>query len=112
MGMVHDTYDDTDGAYETLEQQTLLLRALQCMPRDARLDQASARALEDWVRSFQRQRALIGLLTRGLARLEFVDDEPTISMQDGAPLASLEELRSRGELPKDWMSCGRPLPDA
>lgn len=101
-------YDDVD---EAVEQEILVLRFLQSLPPGSTATHEEMRALNEWAEGFQRQRAMVGLLVRGMARLKVVDGAPAIQANLGRPLPSLEDLDQRGDLPPGWRQQARALPD-
>ncbi len=111
MGEDLGPYELIDERYEAFEQQTVLLRLLQCAPAERRVSQEELECVMRWVVEYQQQRASMAALLKGVAGVTLDDGRPVVRAHPGTPLPSVESLARRGELPREWLEARLPDPE-
>ena len=96
-------YDAATREYQDAERETVLLRAMQCVPEGERLSEADLVVVMQWITQFQHLRDLVALALKGVVDLRVANGEVALQARTGQPLASLAEMEADAAIDESWV---------
>lgn len=96
-------YDAATPEYQDAEGHALTIRLIQGLPDGEKLSQDELEAALRWLVEFQRNRDVLALVLKGLARMRVIDGEVGFQALEGEPFAPLSECTADGALDSEWL---------